>query len=209
MLLFTNPAPWSSKSAWKGLLNMFARSELELRTNKLSPDFSQTVKFFQQHLGSGNEVLKHSFSGEQKNKWEDSINRCLKRGLHKSHMHKPSCYSFENIRLLCCPSLSLASLALSLSLSVSLCLCLFVPLSLSLCCVPLRFGWTFHVSILRLEPPNLCSWIQEVGDKIQDSVDTRFTAGLPFPLPEIPESTASRGLGKYGQKFPKFSLGFL
>ena len=42
----------------------------------------------------------------------------------------------------------------------------------------------------------------EGGDKVQGSVDPRFPAGLPFPVPEILEFVASRDSGKCSSNFP-------
>ena len=45
----------------------------------------------------------------------------------------------------------------------------------------------------------------EGGDKVQGSVDPRFAAGLPFPVPEILELTAFRDLETFTQHFsPNF-----
>ena len=47
----------------------------------------------------------------------------------------------------------------------------------------------------------------EGGDKVQGSVDPRFAAGLPFPVPEILELKASRDVGRISNGFPGISLG--
>ena len=43
----------------------------------------------------------------------------------------------------------------------------------------------------------------EGGDKVQGSVDPRFPAGLPFPVPEFLELVAFRDSGKIFQQFSR------
>ena len=43
----------------------------------------------------------------------------------------------------------------------------------------------------------------EGSDKVPGSVNPRFAAGLPFPVPEIPEFKAFRDSGKFSSNFPR------